>query len=137
MQDAPAKKHPGEVLEIESEEELDKILQENKDSLTILLGSLTWCRPCKTLAKPLQVITALQRYWCLHHGQPSASARLKRCGILISRHQRYVHVHYSGMSQEGKHGHVCCVGQASATHLKLTCPEPQATEVSHAICPQQ
>ncbi|CAK0785550.1 hypothetical protein CVIRNUC_008760 [Coccomyxa viridis] len=52
--DAPAKKHPGEVLEIESEEELDKILQENKDSLTILLGSLTWCRPCKTLAKPLQ-----------------------------------------------------------------------------------
>ena len=32
------KKHPGEVLEIESEEELDKILQEDKDSLTILLG---------------------------------------------------------------------------------------------------
>ena len=58
VQEAPAKKHPGEVLEIESEEELDRILQEDKDSLTILLGSLTWCRPCKTLAKPLQVIFA-------------------------------------------------------------------------------
>ena len=55
MQDAPAQSHPGGVAEIESEEELDKILQENKDSLTVLLGSLTWCRPCKTLAKPLQV----------------------------------------------------------------------------------
>lgn len=55
MQDAPAESHSGEVVEIESEEELDKILSENKDSLTILLGSLTWCRPCKTLAKPLQV----------------------------------------------------------------------------------
>ena len=75
MQDAPAKKHPGEVLEIESEEELDKILQEEKGSLTILLGSLTWCRPCKTLAKPLQVIIALSSgYWCLRHGQPSAPA---------------------------------------------------------------
>ena len=71
MQVAPAKKHPGEVLEIESEEELDKILQEDKDSLTILLGSLTWCRPCKTLVKPLQVTTVL---WSLRHGQPSASA---------------------------------------------------------------
>ena len=39
------------MLEIESEEELDKILQEEKGSLTILLGSLTWCRPCKTLGK--------------------------------------------------------------------------------------
>ena len=75
MQDAPAKKHPGEVLEIESEEELDKILQEDKGSLTILLGSLTWCRPCKTLVKPLQVIIALRSgHWCLHHGQLSASA---------------------------------------------------------------
>ena len=59
VQDAPAKQHPGEVLEIESEEELDRILQEDKDSLTILLGSLTWCRPCKALAKPLQVNPAL------------------------------------------------------------------------------
>ena len=55
LQDAPTKTHPGEVVEIESEEELDKILQEDKDSLIVLLGSLTWCRPCKTLAKPLQV----------------------------------------------------------------------------------
>jgi hypothetical protein len=55
LQDAPTKTHPGEVVEIESEEELDKILQEDKNSLIVLLGSLTWCRPCKTLAKPLQV----------------------------------------------------------------------------------
>ena len=55
MQEAPSKSHHGEVVEIESEDELDKILQEDKDSLIVLLGSLTWCRPCKTLAKPLQV----------------------------------------------------------------------------------
>ncbi|CAL5224412.1 g7094 [Coccomyxa viridis] len=52
--EAPAKTQPGEILEIESEEELDNILQERKDTLIVLLGSLTWCRPCKTLAKPLQ-----------------------------------------------------------------------------------
>ena len=55
MQEAPAKTQPGEIVEIESEEELDSILQERKDTLIVLLGSLTWCRPCKTLAKPLQV----------------------------------------------------------------------------------
>ena len=55
MQDAPAGTQPGEIVEIESEEELDRILQERKDSLIVLLGSLTWCRPCKTLAKPMQV----------------------------------------------------------------------------------
>ena len=58
VQEAPAKSHHGEVVEIESEEELDKILQEDRESLIVLLGSLTWCRPCKTLAKPLQVSTA-------------------------------------------------------------------------------
>ena len=78
VQDTPAKKHPGEVLEIESEEELDKILQEEKGSLTILLGSLTWCRPCKTLAKPLQVLTLGSGFWCLRHGQSSASASSER-----------------------------------------------------------
>lgn len=57
-QDAPVGTHPGEIVEIESEEELDKILQERKDSLVVLLGSLTWCRPCKTLAKPMQVRSA-------------------------------------------------------------------------------
>lgn len=86
MQDAPAKKHPGEVLEIESEEELDRILQEDKGSLTILLGSLTWCRPCKTLAKPLQVISALPNgsfsCQCLSRGQTNAFA--KCCGPTTS-----------------------------------------------------
>jgi hypothetical protein len=43
------------VVEIESEEELDSMLAEDSESLTVLLASLTWCRPCKTLAKPLQV----------------------------------------------------------------------------------
>lgn len=42
-------------MEIESEEELDALLSEDSESLTVLLASLTWCRPCKTLAKPLQV----------------------------------------------------------------------------------
>ena len=55
VQEAPGKTQPGEIVEIESEEELDSILQERKDTLIVLLGSLTWCRPCKTLAKPLQV----------------------------------------------------------------------------------
>lgn len=55
MQDAAPKLHPGEVVEIESEEELDTLLREDSESLTVLLASLTWCRPCKTLAKPLQV----------------------------------------------------------------------------------
>ncbi len=57
MQDTGPKMHPGEVVEIESEEELDALLSEDKESLTVLLASLTWCRPCKTLAKPLQVQT--------------------------------------------------------------------------------
>lgn len=55
VQEAPGQTQPGEIVEIESEEELDSILQERKDTLIVLLGSLTWCRPCKTLAKPLQV----------------------------------------------------------------------------------
>lgn len=50
--------HPGELIEIESEEELDRLLTEDSESLTVLLASLTWCRPCKTLAKPLQVCWA-------------------------------------------------------------------------------
>ena len=44
----------GGIIDVESEEELDKMLAEDPDSLTVLLASLTWCRPCKTLAKPLQ-----------------------------------------------------------------------------------
>ena len=54
-QEAPQRSHPGEVVEIESEEELDALLAADSASLTCLLASLTWCRPCKTLAKPLQV----------------------------------------------------------------------------------
>lgn len=61
-QDAAPKMHPGEVIEIESEEELDRLLTEDSESLTVLLASLTWCRPCKTLAKPLQVRWALRVY---------------------------------------------------------------------------
>ncbi|BDA48418.1 probable calmodulin-like protein 5 at N-terminal half [Coccomyxa sp. Obi] len=59
--DAAPKLHPGEVIEIESEEELDKLLTEDSESLTVLLASLTWCRPCKTLAKPLQALAQAYR----------------------------------------------------------------------------
>ncbi|KAK9917519.1 hypothetical protein WJX75_005258 [Coccomyxa subellipsoidea] len=59
--DAAPKLHPGEVVEIESEEELDTLLREDSESLTVLLASLTWCRPCKTLAKPLQNLAQAYR----------------------------------------------------------------------------
>ena len=50
----------GGIIDVESEEELDKMLAEDPDSLTVLLASLTWCRPCKTLAKPLQARPPLE-----------------------------------------------------------------------------
>lgn len=44
--DAPAGVAPGQVTEIESEEELDGILRADKRP-TVLLAGFTWCRPCK------------------------------------------------------------------------------------------
>ena len=31
------------------------MLAEDKDALVVLMSTLTWCRPCKGLAKPFQV----------------------------------------------------------------------------------
>ena len=53
LQESSKVQHGG-IIDVESEEELDKMLAEDPHSLTVLLASLTWCRPCKTLAKPLQ-----------------------------------------------------------------------------------
>lgn len=42
---------PGEVREIESEEELDQLMASD-ERLTILLAGFTWCRPCRALLTP-------------------------------------------------------------------------------------
>jgi hypothetical protein len=55
-------------MEIESEEELDALLAAEPGTLTVLLASLTWCRPCKSLAKPLQACPPL-----LHLHAPGAA----------------------------------------------------------------
>lgn len=45
------KMRPGEVREIESEEELDQLMVSD-ERLTILLAGFTWCRPCRALLLP-------------------------------------------------------------------------------------
>lgn len=45
------KMRPGEVREIESEEELDQLMVSD-GRLTILLAGFTWCRPCRALLTP-------------------------------------------------------------------------------------
>lgn len=42
---------PGEVREIEAEEELDQLIVSD-ERLTILLAGFTWCRPCRALLMP-------------------------------------------------------------------------------------
>lgn len=44
---------PGQVKEIESEEELDEIIKADSRPLVLLAG-FTWCRPCKGLQMPFQ-----------------------------------------------------------------------------------
>ena len=46
---------PGEVGQIFGAADLDAMLAEDKDALVVLMSTLTWCRPCKGLAKPFQV----------------------------------------------------------------------------------
>lgn len=41
------------VVSVYSEEELDDLLASRKGAPTVLMASVTWCRPCRALAKPL------------------------------------------------------------------------------------
>jgi calmodulin len=48
-----------EVSEIFSEAELDAALAaRGPDGVTVLMASLTWCRPCRALARPLATLAA-------------------------------------------------------------------------------
>jgi len=41
-----------QVASVYSEEELDDLLASRKGAPTVLMASVTWCRPCRALAKP-------------------------------------------------------------------------------------
>ena len=43
------------VVVLDSEEELDSKLKDDAAKLIVLLSTVTWCRPCKTLKRPLEV----------------------------------------------------------------------------------
>lgn len=49
---------PGTVAEIESEEELNAAVASANGAPVILMASLTWCRPCRALARPLATLAA-------------------------------------------------------------------------------
>lgn len=61
---AAAGKHapptPGSVAEIETQAELDKALEASRQTgaPVILMASLTWCRPCRALARPLATLAS-------------------------------------------------------------------------------
>ena len=48
------------VTSVYSEEELDDLLASRKGAPTVLLASVTWCRPCRALAKPY--LSLAERY---------------------------------------------------------------------------
>ncbi len=43
------------MVVLDSEEELDSKLKDDAAKLIVLLSTVTWCRPCKTLKRPLEV----------------------------------------------------------------------------------
>ena len=43
------------VVVVNSEEELDNKLKADAAKLLVLLSTVTWCRPCKSLKRPLEV----------------------------------------------------------------------------------
>jgi len=49
---------PGKVHLITSESEFVNIMESNKDTLIVLLATLTWCRPCKRILVPYQKCAA-------------------------------------------------------------------------------
>ncbi len=82
--DAPAGVAPGQVTEIESEEELDGILRADKRP-TVLLAGFTWCRPCKVsrMRWRAHISTARMRHqsvvlpfssWCRMHDRWNSAA---------------------------------------------------------------
>lgn len=46
----------GQVITIFHESEFDEIVNENKDTLTVVFAGFTWCRPCKSMMKPYQTM---------------------------------------------------------------------------------
>eukprot|EP01024_Parvocaulis_polyphysoides_P061484 TRINITY_DN6811_c0_g5_i1.p1 TRINITY_DN6811_c0_g5~~TRINITY_DN6811_c0_g5_i1.p1 ORF type:complete len:409 (+),score=55.72 TRINITY_DN6811_c0_g5_i1:62-1288(+) len=46
--------HPGQVMMIFSEEELNELLADGADKLAVIFAGLTWCRPCKAIQRPYQ-----------------------------------------------------------------------------------
>eukprot|EP01023_Acetabularia_acetabulum_P044590 TRINITY_DN4480_c2_g2_i1.p1 TRINITY_DN4480_c2_g2~~TRINITY_DN4480_c2_g2_i1.p1 ORF type:complete len:313 (+),score=83.12 TRINITY_DN4480_c2_g2_i1:151-1089(+) len=46
--------HPGQVMMIFSEEELNELLDDKPEKLAVIFAGLTWCRPCKGIQRPYQ-----------------------------------------------------------------------------------
>ena len=60
------------VVVVNSEEELDSKLKADAAKLLVLLSTVTWCRPCKSLKRPLEVI-----FWLGCNLQTARSAGLQ------------------------------------------------------------
>ena len=63
------------VTSVYSEEELDDLLASRKGAPTVLMASVTWCRPCRALAKPY--LRLAERY--------APSARDAGDGVLFAK----------------------------------------------------
>ncbi|KAK9800235.1 hypothetical protein WJX73_003462 [Symbiochloris irregularis] len=53
---AAAKDFAGEVRLIFSEKDLDELLKDAGQNLSVLMSTVTWCRPCKAMQKSIQSI---------------------------------------------------------------------------------
>ena len=73
------------VVVVNSEEELDEKLKADAAKLVVLLSTVTWCRPCKTLKRPLEVPARPHLASCHHtylqHRSPHLAKHQETCPV--------------------------------------------------------
>lgn len=55
----------GDVSVIFGQQEMEEVLTKHKDKLVVLFCGLTWCRPCKGVAKPYERLAAAYSESCV------------------------------------------------------------------------
>lgn len=48
-------------VQVESSEQFDSLVKLHPDKVVVLVAGLSWCRPCKSLTRPLQKLASHYR----------------------------------------------------------------------------